>query len=587
MFFLEVAEAFDEIDAVSSRTKITELLAVLLKKASPNEAAIISYLSLGELNPIYIGTQFNIAEKSLYTVISYLFDESVATIKIKAKKLGDLGLVIQNGPSHRLKEHLTVTQVNRLLHEIHDTFGTGSQEKKENQIIDLLKNLDSLSGKFIVRIILGKLRLGFSDMTLLDAFSWMKMGDKSLRSSLEEAYNVSADIGYLVKTLKEDGVKAIEKIKIEVGIPVRPAAAERASSPEAIIKKLGDCVAQPKIDGFRLQIHLDNRKSHSEVHFFSRNLQDMTLMFPDLKKAVKAFKVKTFVAEGEAVAYNQETDSFLPFQETIKRKRKHDIELVAEEFPLKLHLFDLLYLNGETLFNLKHYERRKMLLDIYSSLSNEAKETIFIIEEKKIKNAKELEDYFEENISAGLEGLVVKKPDAPYQAGKRNFNWIKLKRHETGELEDTLDCVILGYYLGRGKRVHFGIGAFLVGVYNKKEDLFQTIAKIGTGLTDEGWKDLKKMCDAIEVKNKPKNVDCAKELTPDIWVSPELVCAVRADEITHSPLHTSGKTSEQLGLALRFPRIMEYRPDKSGEDATTVVETRELFKFQFEKKSKH
>src|SRR5207302_8167226 len=140
----------------------------------------------------------------------------------------------------------------------------------------------------------------------------------------------------------------------------------------------------------------------------------------------------------------------------------------------------------------------------------------------EIHSAQQLEDYFLECVESGLEGLVVKRPDATYQPGKRNFNWIKLKRQEEGHLEDTLDCVILGYYAGNGKRAHFGIGAFLVGVYNKKEDIFQTVAKIGTGLTDVEWKALKKKCDTLATEEKPKNIECAKELTPDVWVTPEI-----------------------------------------------------------------
>src|SRR5690606_31045853 len=181
----------------------------------------------------------------------------------------------------------------------------------------------------------------------------------------------------------------------------------------------------------------------------------------------------------------------------------------------------------------------------------------------------------------GLEGLVVKRPNARYEPGKRNFNWIKLKRQEEGHLEDTLDCVILGYYPGSGKRAEFGIGAFLVGVYNKSHDSFQTVAKIGTGLKDDEWKDLKKRCDAIVVDHKPVNVECSKELAPDVWVFPEIICMIRADEITKSPLHTAGKSKKTLGYALRFPRFMGYRPDKEVYDATTAHEIERLYEDQF------
>ena len=179
-----------------------------------------------------------------------------------------------------------------------------------------------------------------------------------------------------------------------------------------------------------------------------------------------------------------------------------------------------------------------------------------VIEEKQIKSAKELEDYFLAAIAEGLEGIVVKRSDAIYQPGKRNFNWIKLKRQEEGHIEDTIDCVVLGYYAGSGKRAAFGIGAFLVGLFNKKEDRFETVAKVGTGLTDAEWVELKKRCDKIQVSKKPHNVICAKDLYPDVWVTPDIVCQIRADEITKSPMHAAGKEDDALGLALRFPRLM-------------------------------
>ena len=585
MKFDEVGVVFDEISEVSSRLKITQLLADLFKDATSNEAATIAYLSLGNLNAVYVGTQFNLAEKSMINVVAKMLDVTPDTVKRNLKKEGDLGLVLQEGSWERKGEGLTVTQVKHDLQEIHDVSGTGSHAKKEKLTFDLLSNLDEVSAKYVVRIILGKLRLGFSDMTLIDSFSWMEEGDKSLRPALEDAYNVSADIGGIIKTLKEDSITAIEKMKITPGIPVRPAAAERMPDAKAIIKKLGDCIAQPKLDGFRLQVHCYKKGDTYIVRFFSRNLQEMSEMFPEFRDVAKTLKVKELVAEGEAIAYDEETDTFLPFQETVKRRRKHDIESLAKSVPLKLYFFDVLYLNGTSYLDKTHAQRRRALADILPKTKDD-EGIIHLIEEKKVTTAKELEDYFNENISAGLEGLVVKKPDSIYQPGKRNFNWIKLKRQETGHLTDTLDCVILGYYAGHGKRAKFGIGAFLVGVLNKKEDVFQTVAKIGTGLTDKGWIELKEKCDAIEVKNKPRDVQCAKALVPDVWVSPDMVCAIRADEITRSPLHKAGATDKQNGYALRFPRMIEYRDDKSPADATTVKEVEDLFGMQYKGKKK-
>jgi DNA ligase-1 len=587
MKFKELSEAFEIIEKESSRTQMTIMLADLFKKATPHEAVIISYLSLGSLNPPHVGTQFNFAEKSLFKVIARLQRQSLEQIKVTLGSLGDCGLVVgQGGWRPTVEEPLTITDVNKALVKIHSITGLGSQEVKEELIEQLLRSLDPLSAKFVVRIILGKLRMGFSDMTLLDAFSWMACGDKSIREPLENAYNVCADIGRIIKLLKDEGVKGIEHMTIVPGIPIRPAAAERMESAEAIFEKLGNCVAQPKLDGFRLQVHFDQHRSKTTVHFFSRNLQDMSQMFPDLAQAVEQLPVDNAILEGEAISYDAETGSFLPFQETVKRKRKHGIDKIMQDFPLRLYFFDLLYLNDQSLLDEPHSKRRALMLELFEDKAIAKSKVMIPIQEEKIKDAKHLKEYFEQNVSAGLEGVVVKRIDAPYQAGKRNFNWIKLKREESGALEDTIDCVILGYYFGQGKRAAFGIGALLVGVYNQEKDCFQTVAKIGTGMTDGEWKTQKKECDELRVANRPANVECAKELYPNVWVHPKIVCMIRADEITLSPLHTAGKTLTTMGYALRFPRFMGYRPDKDVMSATTVKEIASLYRLQFEKKKK-
>jgi DNA ligase 1 len=585
MKFNHVAEVFDQIEQESSRTIITHHLAKLFGQATAHEAAIIAYMSLGSLNPPYIATQFQFAEKSLIKVLASLLDVTEQTVKAQAKVLGDVGLVAAQSSWSGGSDVLSLTDVQKMLLHFLTISGTGSQEIKEEKILKLLRALDPSCAKYIIRLLEGNLRLGFSDMTLLDAFSWMEAGDKSLKEVLENAYNMSADIGLIIKTLKEDGLAGIAKISITPGVPIRPSAAERMSDAASIVKKLGDCVAQLKLDGFRLQVHLDKTKPTPMIRFFSRNLVDMSSMFPDLVRALEHVDVQQLVVEGEAICVDQQTGSFLPFQETVKRKRKNDVDKFAQDFPLKLYLFDVLYLNGESMLDVDHAHRRRLMLQLCDHPEIKKEGVIIPIEEKAIHSGQQLSEYFQQSISMGLEGLVVKRTDARYQPGKRNFNWIKLKREESGSLDDTLDCVILGYYTGQGKRANFGIGALLVGIYNIERDCYQTIAKIGTGLTDDEWRAQKKACDALERKTMPHEVECAKELYPDVWVAPQLVCMIRADEITRSPMHKAGATETELGYALRFPRLMGYRPDKSATAATGVDEVKRLYQLQFEKRA--
>lgn len=577
MTFHELAQQFFLIEKESSRIEMTKLLAQLLQKATWQEIGIICNFALGTLRPAYQGMQFNVAQKTLQDVVAQLLQKSNAIVAAQVKTVGDLGEVLVQQAQHVPTKELSVEEVYECLCVIEEISGKGSQEEKMQHLLSLLSAVDPLSGKYIVRIILGTLRLGFSDMTLIDALSWMLVGNKSLRSRIEHAYNITVDIGLIATMLKKNGINALEDMNVRIGIPIRPAAAERLPTAQAIIEKIGPCIAQPKLDGFRLQIHIEKSNNETKIHFFSRHLVDMSYMFPDLVKALTDLNVTSMIAEGEAITYDPHTHTFLPFQETAKRKRKHDIDQMVEEFPLKFYMFDILFLNGVSLLDQPHHTRRAKLKGIVDELGSQ---TIKLVEEVAVNSAAEIEHYFYDQINQGLEGIVVKRPDAVYRPGKRNFNWIKLKRTEEGHLEDTIDCVVLGYYAGSGKRADFGIGAFLVGVFNKERDSFETIAKIGTGLKDEGWRELKRWCDEWAVSEKPKNVVCSKELYPDVWVHPEIVCVIRADEITESPLHTAGKTEKRLGYALRFPRFIEYREDKGPEEVTTVAEIKRLYEDQ-------
>lgn len=578
MNFSHVAQLFETIERTASRTEKTMLLAGCLQNMSPQEAQIVTYISMGDLYSSYENVQFNIAEKGLVEIIAVLLDRTAADVLQEYKNIGDLGDVICQG-WHGVDTGLSIEQVYHELVVCANLHGNGSTELKLQNLVALLQQVDSLSAKYIIRMITKTLRLGFSDMTLLDAFSCMAVGNKSIRPMLENAYNICADLGLVAKNLKQDGITAVENMKSIVGVPIRPSAAERLATSQEVVDKLGTCVAQPKLDGFRLQIHLDKTGDVPLVKFYSRNLIDMSNMFPEIAQQIMQLPVQNLICEGEAIGYDLETDTFLQFQETVKRKRKHNIEQASHDIPLRVYLFDLLYLNNESTLGLTHAQRRIKLGDVVASLKHS---DVFLIDEQVVSTGQQLEDYFLQTIGAGLEGLVVKKQDAMYQPGKRNFNWIKLKRRTGQKLGDTIDAVVLGYYVGQGRRASLGIGAFLVGVYNEQTDAFESVAKVGTGMTDIEFIQLKNRCDAVIITNKLENVSVAKSLYTDVWVHPEIVCEIRADDITKSPLHTAGKTDDHLGFALRFPRFVQYRTDKSAQDATTSTELAHLYEIQYQ-----
>jgi DNA ligase 1 len=486
------------------------------------------------------------------------------------RQLGDLGVTAQGLAPATGHQPPPVVEVHRRLSEIAGTGGEGSLQRKLDLFAGLLGDVDPISAKHLVRITTGKIRLGIGDPTVLDALSFAKKGDRSLRPLLEAAYNRTSDLGLIARTLWAEGEGGVEALAVTVGRPLRSQLAERLPDPDAVIRKMGLVGVQPKYDGFRVQIHKDGDR----VSIFSRNLENMTEMFPELVAAAGSLDVRSVILDGEAIAYNPESEEYVPFQETMGRRRKHGIEQFALRVPLRAFVFDVMYRDGADLTPLPYEERLAVVDELVRG-----SETLIPAPLTRTDSAEVLRRELLEYISRGLEGVVAKRLDSPYQAGARNFNWVKLKRNTSGQLNDTIDVVLLGYYRGKGRRADFGAGALLAGVYDGERDEFVTISKIGTGLSDAGWRELYERARALEVEQRPARVNSI--LVPDVWLRPDVVVEVLADEITPSPRHTAGMTADQPGLALRFPRIVSFRGDDKGpEDTTTVREILEMYRQQ-------
>jgi DNA ligase-1 len=591
MKFKDLAKYFEIIEKTTSRLKITEILAELFHKLNPSEIDKTLYLMQGRVAPLYEKIEFGMAEKMIIKTICLALNIERSFFEKKFKDIGDLGYTVEELKKqiHTLTEkELTINEVYEELVKIAKASGEGSQEVKLKILSSLIQQLDPLSSRYIVRIPAGVLRLGFSDMTVLDALSWMLEKNKNLRKIIEKAYHVRPDLGYIGKIIKEKGIKAIEKIKPEVFTPILMMRAERLSSSKEIIEKIGRCAIENKYDGFRLQCHY-KKSENQPVKLFSRNLEDVTFMYPDIIDGIKKEIVaKEVIFEGEAIGFNPLNGEFLPFQETVQRKRKYEIEKKAKEIPLKLFVFELLYINGENLLKKPFIERRKRLTKIIKTTGDVFQDTIIVAGEEITNDEKKINLLFEEAISKGLEGIVAKKLDGIYQPGARGWNWIKLKRSYSSKINDTIDCLIMGYDFGKGKRADFGIGAFLVGIYDEKEDKYVTVAKIGTGLSDEEWRQLNKISQKYRFRNKPSNYLVDKTMECDVWLVPALVVEVKTDEITRSPVHTAGrkmkpsKTGTALevdvpGYALRFPRLERFRSDKKPEEITSLKELEKMY----------
>lgn len=577
MRFSKLSEYFEKLEATSSRLVLIDILSNLFKdrELSKDELPEVIYLLQGRIAPFFEPVEIGMAEKNVASAMAKSYSLSKDEILKLYAKLGDMGFVALSLASKRnFKKHITVMKVVEILSQIAAKKGPGTVEDRQDLLSSLLDDLDPISSKHLVRIPLGNTRLGIGDPTILDALALSELGDKSKRKLLEGAYNRTSNLGLIAQTLRNFGLKGVEALKIKVGSPIRSELCERLPTPEKVIEKLKTVNAQYKYDGFRVQIH----KMGNDVRMFSRNLEEMTNMFPELIiGSLEQIQAKNAILDSEALAYNPESQEFLPFQETTKRRRKYNIEEMQKSLPLKAFIFDILYLDGRSLIDIPLSERMEILQKTVKSGN-----TLIPSPGKIISDAKELKIMLDDAISKGLEGLVVKRTDSLYEAGGRNFNWVKLKRHSAGELHDTIDCVILGYIYGRGKRTEFGAGALLVGLYDDKKDEFVTVSKIGTGLSDDEWREIHKRADKIKVSHRPARVNSLIE--PSVWIEPRIVIEVLADEITRSPVHTAGKTESEPGYALRFPRLVSFRnSDKRSEDSTTVKELVEMYKDQTKK----
>jgi DNA ligase-1 len=579
--FAQLAHCFEELEDTRSRLTMISLLAELFRSiATPGEIEGACYLIQGRVAPYFDPLELGMAEKTVARSIAIATHTAPAYVSALNFTLGDMGLAAEQAKiqakiqAKTTPAALSVDDIVTGLTAIAQTSGKGAVESKVVRLAELLGRIDHISAKYVVRMLLGNLRLGVGDTTALDALAVARWSDLTKRKLLEDAYNKTSDLGLIARTLwqsanAEAAQRAVSLLDIQLGKPIRSQLAARLPSVESILAKMGEVLAQDKYDGVRVQIHKDGRR----VTIFSRNLEDLSQMFPDLvESAVREVHAERAILDAEALAYNPASKEFLPFQVTARRRRKYQIEAAVQQLPLKAVVFDILYKDGESLLERPLVERLKMLEETI----HPAADTVTLATSHSVRDTKTLIRLFDDAISRGLEGLVVKKRESHYEAGARNYNWVKLKRHSAGPLGDTIDCVLLGYLLGRGKRTALGVGALLVGVYDARRDLFVTVTKIGTGLSDDGWRGIRERGKGLEVDHRPARVSSL--ITPSVWLEPKIVIEVLADEITRSPIHTAGKVGDEPGYALRFPRVVSFREhDKRPEDATTVQELLDMF----------
>jgi len=612
--FLALAKTLESIEAISSRLKTIEVLSNYFRSVmvqTPADLQPSVYMTLNRLAPAWEGIELGIGESLLIKAIANSTGRSAAQIKADMGKLGDLGLVAEQSRGGQRTmfqpKQLTVQAVFEKLKDIAALTGHSSGTKKVEKIQALLVACRGSEARYLIRMLAGKLRIGLAEQSVLQALAQAcvqtppcqeypptkhtvhkntegeKFKEELAKESLKlkTAYCECPSYDILLPALLEAGIDGLgARCRLTPGIPLKPMLAHPTKGVQEVLTRFENCrfTCEWKYDGERAQIHLHE---DGKVNIFSRNQEDNTTKFPDIIARLKSSLtegLKSAVLDCEAVAWDREKKSIQPFQVLSTRKRKDAVE---EEIKVQVCVFafDLLYLNGESLVTKSFEERRQMLRDNFKAVEGEFQ----FAQSVDGNTTEEIQEALEESIKDNCEGLMVKTldVDATYEIARRSHNWLKLKKDYLEGVGDTLDLVVLGGYLGKGKRAG-KYGGFLLACYEPENEEYQSICKIGTGFTDE---DLAQHATFFKDKliEKPKAYySFDSNLAPDHWFEPCQVWEVKCADLSISPVHraATGIVDPSRGVSLRFPRFMRIRDDKKVEDATQAEQIAEMYNNQ-------
>jgi len=581
--FLAIAEIFEDMHKTNSRLVLIDHLVTLFKKTPVNTIKKIIYLLQGNLSPASEGIELGLGEKLTIKAIAESTGISVKEVEEKYGKIGDLGETAKEIAKNKyqqtlLKEKITIERIYSTFEKIAKSLGSQSQIIKLRLVSSLLNDATPLESKYIIKFLLGNLRLGIAEYSIIDALAIAFTGNKNNRKKIEETYNIYNDLGTIAEILHKRDLHGLNDLQITPLKPIRPMLAERIMDPKEGLKRGNGIIAiEYKLDGERLQIH----KNGTEVQLFSRSLENITNHYPDIVEATRKFPFQNCILEAEIVPLDLVTKKIRPFQDLMHRKRKYNINDVILKYPIKVFLFDILYLEGNNLTQYEYRERREILQTVVKENRNN---TIELVKQNVSSKLNEIEIFFRKSKDEGCEGLMLKQLDSKYRAGAREFLWMKLKEEYGNILGDSFDLTVIGALLGKGKRTGY-YGALLLAAYDKNSDTFQSICKVGTGFSDHDLELIYNELKNYVVEKKYYNVNT--NLKMDIWFTPKLVLEIIASEITLSPLHTAayGLIKKNFGLALRFPKYSgKIRLDKQPEDSTNTSELVQLFNKQVKRK---
>ncbi len=547
MEYSKLVEIYEKLAATTKKLEKTEIIANFIKNLDTENLQIVIPLLQGKIFLESEDREIGIADKLIIQSLTKL-GFSKREILDKFKETGDLGLVTEQLVKKKkqialFKRKLSVEQVFYSIRELAELTGKSSQDKKLDIILELLNSAEPGEARYITRTILEELRLGIAEGILRDSIAAaFNVG----KEEVEYAYNLKTDFGLVAKIAKEEGKKGLKNVKLEIGYPIKVMLAEKAGSLKEALENAKEPAIEIKYDGMRTLVQKDKDK----IWLFTRRLENVTKQFPDLvelcKKNIKSEKV---ILEGETVGIMNGKP--VPFQELSRRiHRKYDIEEMAKKIPIQINFFDCILVDEKQLLNEKFEVRRKKL----EGVIKEIKGKFQLAEQIRTKNIKEAEKFYNKALKSGQEGVMVKNLLAPYQPGKRVGYMYKVKPEE-----ETLDLVITGAEWGQGRRANW-LASFILSVRDEETGELLEIGKMGTGLTDELFKELTEKLKSLIVREE-ENI---------VHIKPKIVVEVGYQELQKSPNYKSG-------FALRFPKLIRIREDKGVEEADTLERVKRLY----------
>lgn len=564
MLYSKLAELYENLGNTTKRLEKIEILSKFLEYLSEKDKDIL-YLLNGEIYPTYDERKIGISNQLVIKAISKASGNSPDKVVQEWKKIGDLGKVAEKLINTKkqstlfLKSHLTTDKVIENLRKLPELEGEGTIEKKLILITELLVSASPIEALYIVRTLLGDLRIGIQESTIRESLAKAFFNsDKESSKIIQEAIDHSNDLAKVFLISKKGKISEFDKISLEVGKPIKAMLAQKVKNIEEGFKAVGKpCAIEYKYDGFRLIIH----KKDSKIKLFTRKLENVTKQFPEAVEYIQKYvRGESFILDSEAIGYNKKTKEYTPFQAISQRiRRKYNIEKIREELPIEINVFDILYYNGKSLIKEPFEKRTQLIRKII-------KETPYkIVSSKQIitDDLNKAEEFYKKALKDNQEGIMMKNLSTAYQPGNRVGHMLKVKPSEKD-----LDLVITGAEYGTGKRSGW-LSSFILSCMGKEEQEFLEIGRVGTGIKE---KDEQEGVSFNELNDLLKPL-IIKEQGKDVKIKPKIVVAVTYQEIQESPNYSSG-------WALRFPRITSLRPDKHLSEIASLQEIEKEVKSQ-------